>query len=151
MLPIGVVTALVDEHFLRGEARAAGRWYEISHDRLIAPVLERKLNDEELKTLLRTRDLLNANLENWRTGRQFEEHREILAALAKVENEFVLTDEELEFLCMSGSGLEIEAWVRRLKAQVAQLLETILLAASRHPDAAIRRNAAVALAEADMP
>jgi hypothetical protein len=153
MLPFAVVQSLVDQHFLRAEIRAAGRWYEISHDRLIAPVLERKLNDEELKTLLRTRDLLNANLENWRAGRQFEEHREILTVLAKVESEFVLSDEELEFLCMSsiGTGLEIAAWVRRLKAQVPQLLESILLSASRHPDAAIRRYAAAALAQADLP
>lgn len=153
MLPIGVVSSLVDEHFLRAEARAAGHWYEISHDRLIAPVLERKLNDEELKTLLRTRDLLQANLENWRARREFEEHREILAALSLVEGQLILSDEEIQFLCMSsiGTGLEIAAWVGRLKAQVPQLLEAILLSASRHPDAAIRRNAAVALAQADLP
>lgn len=61
MLPIEVARSLVDQHFLRAEVRAAGHWYEISHDRLIVPVLERKLNDEELKTLLHTRDLLQAN------------------------------------------------------------------------------------------
>jgi hypothetical protein len=153
MLPSAVVDSLVDQHFLRAEIRAAGRWYEISHDRLIAPVLERKLNDEELKTLLRTRDLLNANLENWRAGRQFEEHGEILAALSRVQSELVLSDEELEFLCMSSiaTGFEIPAWVGRLKAQVPQLLEAILLRASGHQDATIRRNAAVALAQADLP
>ncbi len=153
MLPSAVVNSLVDQHFLRAEIRAAGRWYEISHDRLIAPVLERKLNDEELKTLLRTRDLLNANLENWRAGRQFEEHGEILAALSRVQSELVLSDEELEFLCMSSiaTGFEIPAWVARLKAQVPQLLESILLRASGHQDAAIRRNAASALAQADLP
>jgi len=153
MLPVQVVDALVDEHFLRAEARAAGHWYEISHDRLIAPVLERKLNDEELKTLLRTRDLLQANLENWRTRREFEEHREILAALSLVEGQLILSDEELQFLCMSSiaTGFEIAAWVGRLKAQVPQLLETIALAASRHGDAAVRRNAGVALAAADLP
>ncbi len=152
MLPIGVVSSLVDEHFLRAESRAASRWYEISHDRLIAPVLERKLNDEELKTLLRTRELLQANLENWRARREFEEHREILTALSRVEGELILSNEELEFLCMSsiGTGLEIAAWVGRLKAQVPQILETMLLSASRHQDVAIRRNAAVALAHADL-
>jgi hypothetical protein len=152
MLPIDVVTSLVDQHFLRAEIRAAGHWYEISHDRLIAPVLERKLNDEELKTLLRTRDLLEANLENWKAGREFEEHSEILTALSRVENQLVLSNEELEFLCMSsiGTGFEIAAWVGRLKAQVPQLLESILLGASRHLDVAIRRNAAVALAQADL-
>jgi hypothetical protein len=153
MLPIGVVTALVDEHFLRGEARAAGHWYEISHDRLIAPVLERKLNDEELKTLLRTRELLQANLENWRARREFEEHREILTALSRVEGKLILSNDEIEFLCMSsiGTGFEIAAWVGRLKAQVPQLLENLLLRASRHQDSAIRRNAAVALARSDLP
>ena len=153
MLPIGVVNSLVDEHFLRAEVRSAGHWYEISHDRLIAPVLERKLNDEELKTLLRTRDLLQANLENWRTRREFEEHGEILAALSLVEGQLILSDEELQFLCMSSiaTGFETAAWVGRLKAQVPQLLETMLLSASRHQDATIRRNAAVALAQADLP
>ncbi len=153
MLPLEVVNALVDEHFLRAEVRAAGRWYEISHDRLIAPVLERKLNDEELKTLLRTRDLLQANLENLRTRREFEEHREILAALSLVEGQLILSDEELQFLCMSSiaTDFEIAAWVGRLKAQVPQLLETMALAASRHRDAAIRRTAGVALAQADLP
>ena len=153
MLPIGVVTSLVDEHFLRGEARAAGHWYEISHDRLIAPVLERKLNDEELKILLRTRDLLQANLENWRARREFEQHREILTALTRVEGKLILSDEELEFLCMSSiaTGFEIPAWVGRLKAQVPQLLENLLLGASHHEDSAIRGYAAAALAQADLP
>ena len=152
MLPIEVARSLVDQHFLRAEVRAAGHWYEISHDRLIVPVLERKLNDEELKTLLRTRDLLQANLESWRARREFEEHREILTALSRVEDQLILSDEELEFLCMSSisAGFEIAAWVGRLKAQVPRLLEAMLLSASRHQSAAVRRNAAVALAQADL-
>jgi hypothetical protein len=152
MLPSRVADALVDQHFLRRESRAAGQWYEISHDRLIAPVLERKLNDEELKTLLRTRDLLVAKLENWRTQREFEEHSDILAALSRVEGQLILSNDEIEFLCKSsiGTGFEIAAWVGRLKAQVPQLLEGVLLAASQHHDVAMRRNAPDALTAADL-
>ena len=150
-LPSTVVDSLVDHHFLRAEIRAGARWYEISHDRLIAPVLERKLNDEELKTLLQTRDLLEAALESWKAKPYFVEDRHILNALSRVERELVLSNEELEFLCMNsiGAGFEIPAWTGRLKAQVPQLLENILLRASTDPQATIRRNAAAALALSD--
>jgi Novel STAND NTPase 1 len=151
-LPSAVVDSLVDQHFLRAEIRAGARWYEISHDRLIAPVLERKLNDEELKILLQTRDLLEAALESWKADPQFDKHSQILTALSRVERELVLSNQELEFLCMNsiGSGFEIVAWVGRLKVQVPQLLEAILLRAGRHRDSAIRRNAAIAIAHSSL-
>jgi hypothetical protein len=150
-LPSSVVDCLVDHHFLRAEVRAGARWYEISHDRLIAPVLERKLNDEELKILLQTRDLLEAALDQWKAQRNFVEDRHILNALSRVERELVLSNDELEFLCMNslGAGFEIPAWVGRLKAQVPQLLERILLRAGDSPQPLIRRNATAGFALVD--
>ena len=151
LLPGPVVDRLVDAHFLRAEVRAGARWYEITHDRLIKPVLDKKLNDEELKALLRTRDLLEAAVEAWKARRDFSDDRLIVSALSEVKNELILSNDELEFLAMNciGAGFEMAAWVARLKGQSPQLLEDILLRASRHAKPLIRRNGAAALSFAD--
>ncbi len=39
-LPNAAVDALEATHIIRAEARAGARWYELAHDRLVAPVLE---------------------------------------------------------------------------------------------------------------
>jgi hypothetical protein len=38
-LPLGVVRELDDQHLVHAELRAGQRWYELTHDRLIAPIL----------------------------------------------------------------------------------------------------------------
>lgn len=40
-LPNAVVEDLLDAHLIRAEKRAGATWYELAHDRLIQPVLER--------------------------------------------------------------------------------------------------------------
>ena len=35
-----VIDALDDHHIIRAEARAGGRWYELTHDRFIGPILD---------------------------------------------------------------------------------------------------------------
>ena len=111
-------------------------------------MLERKLNDEELKTLLQARDLLEAAVESWKAHPEFVEDRHILHALSRVERELVLSNEQLEFLCMNsiGAAFEVPAWINRLKSQVPQLLENILLRGSADLHTAVRRNTAAALA-----
>lgn len=39
-LPIAAVKALEDLHLIRGDNRAGARWYELTHDRFIDPILE---------------------------------------------------------------------------------------------------------------
>jgi hypothetical protein len=39
-MPNSVVKVLADRHVIRAEPRAAGRWYELTHDRFIKPVLD---------------------------------------------------------------------------------------------------------------
>jgi hypothetical protein len=76
-----------------------------------------------------------------------------LKELEAVETELVLSDDELEFLTMNsiGAGLEVTAWVQRMRERLPGLLERILLAASKHEQAEIRRNCAAGLVLADFP
>lgn len=39
-LPVEIIRRLVNAHLVRREERRGGNWYELAHDRLIAPVLE---------------------------------------------------------------------------------------------------------------
>jgi hypothetical protein len=151
MLPSAVADFLVEQHFLRSEARAAGRWYEIAHDRLIEPVLDRKLHDEDLKTLLHTRELLRAAVEQWKARREFIRDRHILTVLSEVKRELVLSNDELEFLGMNsiGAGFEIEAWMALLGEQAPSLVGDVLQRAAGHQLASIRRNASSALGYVD--
>jgi hypothetical protein len=153
LLPERVVKLLENAHLLRAELRAGGHWYEITHDRLIKPVLDRKLYDEEIKALLRTRDLLQAAVEQWKARRDFIADRHIIGALSEIKNELILSNDELEFLGMNsiGAGFETAAWVQRLMGQSPELLGDILLRASRHASARIRTNASAALRFADIP
>ena len=50
-MPNDAVDALVDRHIVRGEERAGGRWYELSHDRWIAPI--KKANQRWKRTRAR--------------------------------------------------------------------------------------------------
>jgi hypothetical protein len=152
LLPNAVVDSLVDQHLLRAEIRAGARWYEISHDRLVEPILHKKLNDEELKTLLRTSELLVAAVEQWDARRDFVSDRHILSAIAEVKNDLRLSERELEFLGMNalGAGFEMEAWVARLQADAPEVLARLLALACDHPRAEVRRNAAVALGHGNL-
>lgn len=147
LLPNAVVDSLVDQHLLRAEVRAGARWYEISHDRLVEPILHKKLNDEELKMLLRTTDLLVAAVEQWEPRREFVSDRHILSAISEVKGDLRLSERELEFLAMNslGAGFEIEPWVERLKRDAPELLTRILQRASTDPRPEIRQRAATAL------
>lgn len=152
-LPNAVVDSLVDQHLLRAEVRAGARWYEISHDRLVEPILHKKLNDEELKTLLRTTDLLVAAVEQWEPRRDFVSDRHILAAISEVKGDLRLSERELEFLAMNslGAGFEIEAWAERLQRDAPELLTRIVQRASTDPRPEIRQRAATALGLAPGP
>jgi hypothetical protein len=167
-LPVRVADALVDQHFLRREARPGAFWYEISHDRLLQPVQEKKTKDEELRRLLQARERLEGTIKGWKGD--FVEDPAILKDLETIKDELVLSDDELAFLGMASiaTGIDIPAWIARLKKQVPQLLENILLRASAEQPAdepklgtrskqelearkersrQIRRNAAIALGQ----
>jgi hypothetical protein len=147
MLPSAVADFLVDQHLLRSEARAASRWYEITHDRLIEPILDKKLNDEALKTLLQTRELLSAAVAQWKARRDFITDRHILTVLSELKRELVLSAEELEFLGMNsiGAGFEVEEWIGLVGDQSPALIADMLDRASNHSAAMVRRNATIAL------
>jgi hypothetical protein len=150
-LPVRVADSLVDQHFLRRESRSGALWYEISHDRLIKPVLDKKTRDEELRKLLHARELLDAALPHWKDERGFDKETFILVELREVEKDLILSDDELQFLTMNsiGAGCDIPAWTRRLRDRRPDVLQSILHNAAAQDDLQLRRNCATGLAEAE--
>ncbi len=70
-IPNSIVDKLVDQHLIRGELRGGARWYELTHDRLIKPIvasnaawmLQRSGAEQ-------TRQMLEARAAEWlRSGR----------------------------------------------------------------------------------
>jgi tetratricopeptide (TPR) repeat protein len=70
-IPNKVVDKLVDQHVIRGELRGGARWYELTHDRLIKPIIDS--NNQwimQRSGAQQTRQLLEARAAEWaRTGR----------------------------------------------------------------------------------
>ena len=112
-LPNEVVAVLESEHLVRAEPRAAARWYELAHDRLIDPILssnERWLGSEanQLTRLAAEWERLGRDRGALLRGRKLEE----LGKWAESKGD-LLGPREREFLRLSQAA----HWVQRLTSR----------------------------------
>lgn len=113
-LPIKAVDALDNLHLIRGEQRAGARWYELTHDRLIGPIL--------------------ASNEIWRKNQQADNPLTDAAL-------WQLHDEDSSVLLRGKLLLEAEAWANDHPRQVSDLQRRFLQESQEHYRAELEREA----------
>jgi hypothetical protein len=121
-LPDWVVDQLEQNHLLRSERRGGERWYELSHDRLAAPVGRRM--DRQVGALLFAADLLARVLERVLGERggvlagYFQDHRDVLRECEPFHAQTGLFADEAEFVFRASlsAGQQAPQWSRRLAA-----------------------------------
>lgn len=152
-LPNWIVDQLEKNHLLRCESRGGSQWYELSHDRLADPVA-RQIN-RDVSKLLFAADLLDAVLNRVKgEGRQdlkgyFRAHRDVLVECATFSKQVGLFEDEAEFVFRASlaTGVDFNAWSRRMEQDFPAARQRVLTEALDCPDPAVRAHAATLLAD----
>ncbi|MEU8379827.1 tetratricopeptide repeat protein [Streptosporangium sp. NPDC048865] len=120
-MPNAVVRALVDRHILREDIKAGTRWCELSHERLIQPILQ---NDHVVVTRAESRSLPEDYLR--------------AAELSFRDGEFALAAKQAEeALARSGGNTRLRAEIESFLGNVAHRREDFEKAVSHYRAAAV--------------
>nr|BFE78768.1 hypothetical protein GCM10020093_013690 [Planobispora longispora] len=115
-----VIRALVERHILREEVKAGTRWCELSHERLIAPILQKEQAVEQAENRIAPSEHLRA------------------AELALRDGEFVLAEKQAEeALARCGDNTWLHAEIQSFLGNVAHRRENFDKAITHYRDAAV--------------
>ena len=125
----GLIARLVNTHIVRGEQRAGAVWYELAHDRLIAPVRDnnRQWFDDHLHQVQKVAKLWGSQDES--PGLLLLGEDLIQAKLWAAQNDSFLTAVERSFLEKSSTKQELIEREQRQATRLRRLLAVVAVVA----------------------
>jgi WD40 repeat protein len=110
-IPNSAADVLEDQHIIRAEMRAGGRWYELTHDRLIEPI--RKSNEVWFQRQRAVEQQQELEAER----RRAEEQRRRAEEQARIASRFRLLTAALIIISLVAIGAAVAALVQSGRAQ----------------------------------